>query len=177
MTDTPRSRARSVPSSRLARLGAMGGLATGLAGDMAMGAGRALARGERPRLDTLLLTPRQHGTDRRPPVADARRGDETGQLMSMETGDMLPPELAAILARLRDEAHMMPPKQLKAVLEDDLWPRFPASLQGVRHTPLAAASIGQVHRATAADGRRWSSRSSIPACARPSTAISTMPPR
>lgn len=58
MTDIPFSpRVRSVPSTRLARLGHMGGLVTGLAGDLALGAGRALARGERPRLDQLILSP------------------------------------------------------------------------------------------------------------------------
>jgi predicted unusual protein kinase regulating ubiquinone biosynthesis (AarF/ABC1/UbiB family) len=153
MTDTPRSqRHRSVPSSRLARFGAMGGLATGLAGDMAMGAGRALARGERPRLDTLLLTPAsmERIADRLSQMRGAAM--KLGQLMSMETGDMLPPELAAILARLRDAAHMMPPKQLKSVLEDTYGPDFRRHFKGFDTTPLAAASIGQVHRATAADG-------------------------
>jgi predicted unusual protein kinase regulating ubiquinone biosynthesis (AarF/ABC1/UbiB family) len=153
MTDTPRSqRHRSVPSSRLARFGAMGGLATGLAGDMAMGAGRALARGERPRLDTLLLTPAsmERIADRLSQMRGAAM--KLGQLMSMETGDLLPPELAAILARLRDAAHMMPPKQLKSVLEDTYGPDFRRHFKGFDTTPLAAASIGQVHRATAADG-------------------------
>jgi predicted unusual protein kinase regulating ubiquinone biosynthesis (AarF/ABC1/UbiB family) len=153
MTDTPTSRrTRSVPSGRLARLGAMGGLATGLAGDMAMGAGRALARGERPRLDALLLTPAsmERIADRLSQMRGAAM--KLGQLMSMETGDMLPPELASILARLRDEAHVMPPKQLKAVLEATYGADFRRRFKGFDATPLAAASIGQVHRATAADG-------------------------
>ena len=33
-----------------------------------------------------------------------------GQMISMDAGDMLPPELSAILARLRDQAHHMPPR-------------------------------------------------------------------
>jgi predicted unusual protein kinase regulating ubiquinone biosynthesis (AarF/ABC1/UbiB family) len=153
MTDTPYSpRSRSVPSSRLARLGAMGGLATGLAGDIALGAGRALARGERPRLDQLILTPGSIGriADRLSQMRGAAM--KLGQLMSMETGDMLPPELADILARLRAEAHTMPPKQLKAVLEGTYGKEFRRLFVGFDTSPLAAASIGQVHRATAADG-------------------------
>jgi predicted unusual protein kinase regulating ubiquinone biosynthesis (AarF/ABC1/UbiB family) len=153
MTDTPISRrARRVPSSRLARLSAMGGLATGLAGDMALGAGRALARGERPRLEELVLSPgsMERIADRLSQMRGAAM--KLGQLMSMETGDLLPPELSGILARLRDEAHTMPPKQLKTVLETAYGSDFRRIFKGFDTQPLAAASIGQVHRATAADG-------------------------
>ncbi|GAA5070785.1 AarF/ABC1/UbiB kinase family protein [Roseibacterium beibuensis] len=147
------SRSRAVPSSRLARMGRMGGLATGLAGGVAWGGARALARGERPRMDKLLLTP---GNLTR--VADKlseMRGAamKLGQLLSMETGDMLPPELADILGRLRQDAHFMPPKQLKTVLETAYGGDFRTKFRGFDTRPLAAASIGQVHRATAADGQ------------------------
>lgn len=141
-----------MPSTRLSRLGRMGGLATGLAGDMALGAGRALVRGERPRLDRLALTPATVGriADRLSEMRGAAM--KLGQLLSMETGDMLPPELAEILGRLRAEAHTMPPKQLKTVLETSYGKDFRRLFRGFDTTPLAAASIGQVHRATAADG-------------------------
>jgi predicted unusual protein kinase regulating ubiquinone biosynthesis (AarF/ABC1/UbiB family) len=39
-----------------------------------------------------------------------------GQLLSMDAGEMLPPEMAEILARLRAEAEPMPPRQLRDVL-------------------------------------------------------------
>ncbi len=39
-----------------------------------------------------------------------------GQMISMDAGDMLPPELATILAGLRDRANFMPPRQLDGVL-------------------------------------------------------------
>ncbi|MFW5641469.1 MAG: ABC1 kinase family protein [Roseicyclus sp.] len=148
---TPR-RSRSVPASRLARLGRMGGLAGGLAGDLALGAGRALARGERPRIDRLMLTPGTMGriADRLSEMRGAAM--KLGQLLSMETGDMLPPELAEILGRLRDDAHTMPPKQLKTVLEASYGTGFRRLFKGFDTSPLAAASIGQVHRATASDG-------------------------
>ncbi len=130
----------------------MGGLATGLASEMALGAGRALARGQRPRMEDLILTPgsMERIADRLSQMRGAAM--KLGQLMSMETGDMLPPELAGILSRLRDEAHTMPPKQLKTVLEANYGPGFRRLFKGFDTQPLAAASIGQVHRATAADG-------------------------
>ena len=38
-----------------------------------------------------------------------------GQLLSMDTGDVLPPELSDIFARLRAQAHHMPPAQLPQI--------------------------------------------------------------
>ena len=46
-----------MPSSRLSRLAKLGGLATSIAGNVAAEGVRRLARGERPRLEDLLLTP------------------------------------------------------------------------------------------------------------------------
>ena len=76
-----------------------------------------------------------------------------GQMISMDAGDMLPPELAAIMGRLRDRAHHMPPQQLDTVLAREWgrdWRRRFAHFQA---HPIAAASIGQVHRARLPDGR------------------------
>jgi predicted unusual protein kinase regulating ubiquinone biosynthesis (AarF/ABC1/UbiB family) len=58
---------------------------------MALGAGRALARGERPRFETLILSPgsMERIADRLSQMRGAAM--KLGQLMSMETGDLLPP--------------------------------------------------------------------------------------
>jgi len=132
---------RSVPASRLARFSRMGGLAGGLAGEIALGAGRALVRGERPRFDQVMLTPGTVGriADRLSEMRGAAM--KLGQLLSMETGDMMPPELSDILSRLRAEAHTMPPKQLKRVLEASYGPEFRKLFKGFEVQPLAAASI------------------------------------
>jgi predicted unusual protein kinase regulating ubiquinone biosynthesis (AarF/ABC1/UbiB family) len=76
-----------------------------------------------------------------------------GQMISMDAGDLLPPEWTTILARLRDNAHHMPPAQLDKVLTAEWgrdWRRRFAHFQA---HPIAAASIGQVHRARLPDGR------------------------
>ncbi len=145
-------RFRPVPTGRLSRFGKMGGLVTGLAGGMAVAGAQALARGERPNPADLFLTPSnlERFADRLSEMRGAVM--KIGQLMSMEAGDLLPPELERILARLRAEAHFMPPAQLKTVLTKAYGPDFRRLFRSFDTTPLAAASIGQVHRARATDG-------------------------
>jgi len=65
----------------------------------------------------------------------------------------LPAELTAILARLRDSAHYMPPSQLNQVLIAEWGRDWRKRFSRFEATPIAAASIGQVHRAVLPDGR------------------------
>jgi predicted unusual protein kinase regulating ubiquinone biosynthesis (AarF/ABC1/UbiB family) len=78
---------------------------------------------------------------------------KVGQLISMDAGDLLPPEMAAILARLRSDAHAMPQRQVQAVLTANWGAQWQQRFEPFSFTPIAAASIGQVHRAKAKDGR------------------------
>ncbi len=78
---------------------------------------------------------------------------KVGQLISMDAGEALPPELADIMARLRDQAHFMPPKQLRDVLNRNWGQDWLKAFHTFNVRPIAAASIGQVHRATLKDGR------------------------
>jgi predicted unusual protein kinase regulating ubiquinone biosynthesis (AarF/ABC1/UbiB family) len=144
---------KAVPKGRLSRLGVFGKLAGGVAGGVIAEGTRRLADGQRPRMSDLLLTPANVArvTDQLSQLRGAAM--KLGQMISMDAGDILPPELTEILSRLRDRAHHMPPGQLQQVLmrewgKDwrDRFARFGAS-------PIAAASIGQVHRATTHDGR------------------------
>ncbi|ABD56042.1 ABC1 kinase family protein [Jannaschia sp. CCS1] len=147
-------RPSAVPTGRIARLTRLGGLATGLAGRAAYGRAAAALRGQSPDMAALLLTPANvtRITERLSEMRGATM--KLGQLLSMESGDVLPPELAAILARLRADADAMPPKQLKTVLATVYGSDFRHKFKSFNPQPLAAASIGQVHRATAADGMR-----------------------
>ena len=146
-------RQRKVPSSRLSRLSSFGQLAGGIAGGMLAEGARRLAAGERPQLSDLLLTP---GNAMRVTEQLSRlRGAamKLGQMISLDAGDLLPAELTAILARLRDSAHYMPPSQLNQVLIAEWGKDWRKRFTRFEATPVAAASIGQVHRAQLPDGR------------------------
>ena len=146
-------RYRKVPSARLSRLAGFGQLAGGVAGGVLAEGMRRLARGERPHLSDLLLTPANamRVTEQLSRLRGAAM--KLGQMISMDAGDVLPAELTSILARLRDAAHFMPPAQLGRVLSAQWGTDWRGQFARFEATPIAAASIGQVHRATLPDGR------------------------
>jgi len=147
------SAAFAVPSSRLGRLARLGALATGVAGGMLAEGVRQLASGKRPTLSDLLLTP---ANARRVAAKLAQmRGAamKVGQLLSMDAGDLLPPELAEVLSLLRADARSMPESQLRRVLNAGWGKAWERRFEHFEFAPVAAASIGQVHAARTKDGR------------------------
>ena len=166
MSDNPRDeRGRAVPSGRLSRLGSFGRLAGGVAGGMMAEGARRLAGGERPRMRDMLLT---LGNVMR--VADRLahlRGAamKLGQMISMDAGDLLPPEFAQIMGRLREGAYRMPPAQLQKVLAAQWGRDWRTRFTRFEPSPIAAASIGQVHRATTRDGRQLAIKVQYPGVA------------
>jgi predicted unusual protein kinase regulating ubiquinone biosynthesis (AarF/ABC1/UbiB family) len=132
----------------------LGGLAVGLAGGILAEGARRLAKGELPEARDLLFTPANAArlSDRLSRLRGAAM--KVGQLMSMEAGDLLPAEFTAVLAHLREDAHFMPIGQLADLLENEWGAGWEHRFERFFFTPLAAASIGQVHEARLKDGRR-----------------------
>ncbi|MCI1143513.1 AarF/ABC1/UbiB kinase family protein [Sphingomonas sp. WKB10] len=159
------ARHRAVPTGRLARLGGFGRLAGGVAGGMLAEGARRLAQGERPRMGDLVLTPANAArvADRLSHLRGAAM--KLGQMISMDAGDVLPPELSAILARLRNQGYRMPPQQLDQVLAREWGRDWRRRFRHFEAAPVAAASIGQVHRATLPDGRRLAIKVQYPGVA------------
>lgn len=143
----------AVPDGRWSRLARLGSLAGGVAGNMLAEGAKQFAQGKRPKINDLLLTP-----------ANARRvagqlaqlrgaAMKVGQLLSMDAGELLPPELAEILSRLRADAIPMPMSQVVAALNASWGEGWDRHFQQFSFTPMAAASIGQVHFGQRKDGR------------------------
>jgi aarF domain-containing kinase len=74
-----------------------------------------------------------------------------GQMLSIQDESMLPPQLADILQRVRSQADIMPRRQLTAALIKELGDDWQSRVTTFEWEPFAAASIGQVHRATLVD--------------------------
>ena len=144
---------RSVNTSRLGRLTMLGRLAGGIAGSVASEGVKQLAQGHRPSISDLLLTTgnAQKLADRLSEMRGAAM--KVGQLISMDSGHLISPQFSDILARLRDNAHPMPLGQVAQKLSQAWGKGWERQFKRFNFTPLAAASIGQVHRAELRDGR------------------------
>jgi aarF domain-containing kinase len=71
-----------------------------------------------------------------------------GQLLSIQDESLLPPALSRALQQVRQGAEAMPARQLEAQLMQELGPDWRDLFVSFEDRPFAAASVGQVHRAT-----------------------------
>jgi predicted unusual protein kinase regulating ubiquinone biosynthesis (AarF/ABC1/UbiB family) len=154
-----------MPSGRIERLARIGWLAGEVTlGGLAEGARRLL--GASDQVHNIFVT----GTNARRLAKRLSRlrgaAMKLGQMLSLEGDDYLPAEITGALAILRAEAHAMPDAQLRRVLGHAFGKGWERRFQHFGMEPIAAASIGQVHRAIAADGRELALKIQYPGVAR-----------
>ena len=129
-----------------------------VAGNVAYNGSKQLLSGSKPSLSDLILTPSNLQK-----LADQLllgAAMKLGQILSMDTGDLLPPELSNILAKLRDNAHAMSlAKQLITILKSHWGENWVDNFAYFNLTPFACASIGQVHLAHNDTGQKLAIKS------------------
>ena len=154
MNDTPRN--SDVPRNSVSRTAKLAGLPIGLAGRTAVGIGKRL--GGRS-AEIVAQEIQQRTADQVFRVLGELKGGamKLGQALSIFEA-ALPPELAepyrATLTRLQESAPPLPAGTVHRVLEADFGPDWRSRFTSFDDTAAAAASIGQVHRATWTDGRK-----------------------
>jgi predicted unusual protein kinase regulating ubiquinone biosynthesis (AarF/ABC1/UbiB family) len=151
--EDPEQQERKIPQTRIgrsAKLGtAIGGQATRYAGTAAANVVRSDEKAQE-RLETRHL----ESALKMASVLGEMKGAamKIGQMASFIDVDFLPPEYREMyqeqLAKLRTRAPAMPWEQVRTVLEEEYDERPEGVFASIEEEAFAAASIGQVHRAT-----------------------------
>ena len=147
------NRKSRVPTTRLGRLARMGFAAGELAvGGMAEGVRRLTGVTPEDAVNVFLTATNAQRLAKR--LAGMRGAAmKMGQIMSMESVDFLPKEFSDALAMLRDSANTMPDSQIRRVMGQAYGKGWENQFVDFDYEPIAAASIGQVHRVRTRDGR------------------------
>ena len=148
-----------IPTSRVGRTAKIGGLAAGQAirqaGTMAANVARS-PEGKQAALERRHIEAAEQIVAALGTMKGAAM--KVGQVLSFLDVGMVPEEYREEfqhkLAALRDAAPTVTFKDMRKVIEEELGERLSDVFEDFDQEPIAAASIGQVYRATLLDGRR-----------------------
>lgn len=142
-----------VPTTRIGRLARLGLTAGELAAGGVAESVRRLTRTKPEDVYNVLLTATNARKLAKRLAGMRGAAMKMGQILSMESADFLPREFADALAILRDSADTMPLSQIKRVMGREYGKGWQDLFVDFNYEPIAAASIGQVHRVFTEDGR------------------------
>ncbi|XP_039168750.1 protein ABC transporter 1, mitochondrial isoform X1 [Eucalyptus grandis] len=150
-------RERRVPATPFSRALGFAGLGAGLAWGSIQESTRRLVYGRPQEQDEQsALSPflTESNAERLAIALCRMRGAalKLGQMLSIQDESLVPAPILAALDMVRQGADVMPRSQLNQVLDAELGSNWSSKLSSFDYEPLAAASIGQVHRAVAKDG-------------------------
>ncbi len=166
MTDESKRRRSAVPASRASRLLRFGLMSGELALSAAAATARQFSKGKRLDLAAAVLTPgnaallaRRLATLRGPAM-------KVGQMLSLQSEEIIPAEFRNALSMLRSQGYAMPDSQLRRVLGREYGKGWERRFARFDMEPAAAASIGQIHRARTHGGRELALKVQFPGVAR-----------
>lgn len=140
---------KKIPSGRLGRLARLASLTARTASDLTLGkARRAMGNDDDWEME-------KKAAAKMLETLGTMKGAamKLGQQLAMET-DGLPPEARAIISKLYSEAPAMSYEDVARVVAEELGDAPDVVFAEFDRTPLASASLGQVHKARLPDGTR-----------------------
>jgi hypothetical protein len=142
---------RPVPATRIGRAAGFASLGVGLAaGTMFEAASRIVSTITSNESKSESIVASDANADRIAKTLCRMRGAalKLGQMLSIQDETLLPASMSRALEQVRQGADAMPSNQLNAQLEKELGKDWRSRFDFFEDLPFAAASIGQVHRAS-----------------------------
>ena len=146
MDKNTESKSFPVPKGRIRRASSFGKIAIKFASSIMVDGTKELIGGQSPSIKNLLFQEKNILTFIEELAKLRGAALKIGQLLSLEANDFLPEQVSKILGDLRNKNFHMPNYQLGEVLRENYGDNFLDNFSEFNETPIAAASIGQVHK-------------------------------
>jgi len=166
MADKAQRKRSAVPTSRVGRMLRFGMLSGELAMSAALNTAKRLSAGKRPDLAAAFLTPGNAELLARRLASLRGPAMKVGQMLSLQSDEIVPEEFRNALSMLRSQGYAMPDAQLKRVLGREYGKGWERKFARFDVEAVAAASIGQIHRARKHGGRELALKIQYPGVAR-----------